>query len=88
MELIVVSRYRDVIDRCRICKKPRYSNDRQTGWEQHLNRCLAENHDRIMAKRAERNAFHKPWDPELAAYVQDPVRAERILNGEVPMPKG
>lgn len=90
MELIIVQngRDREIIDRCRVCKVPFFEGESRQRIETHVINCVKANHDRLMAKRKERNDFLKPWDPELAAYVQDPARAKQILDGDLPMPKG
>lgn len=84
MELIIPNTGRKVIDRCRICKIPRYEGESQSSWESHIIGCIRRNQDRLAADRERQHpAILKPWDPEYARWIQDPARLPGLMSGKI-----
>jgi len=82
--ILIPASARRVVDRCRICKAPRLEHETQRSWESHITRCLAEHHDELMAERRRRHPdILKPWDPEYAAWIQDPARRRGLMDGSI-----
>jgi hypothetical protein len=85
MELIVVTTPdRRIVDRCRVCKCPFYEDESRSRIERHLIDCVKANHDRLMADRARQHPeIMRPWDPEFAAWIQDPAKRRSLMTGRI-----
>lgn len=68
---------REIVDRCVVptgpesaCGFPVYAGESHKVMEAHLRRCLAANHEHIVAAREQAHpTIMKPWDTEYAEWV-------------------